>query len=169
MGRPGRIGALGLGNVKRQLVFVPIAESEMGVLAGESLAFPRAAYTVTPELLGDLGYAESASEDAEYAALVLASVAGLATHGIRLVVVAEVDEALVSDGEDQGNGQVRLSGLPSSAITAWFSDEPGTDVADAAAISRGLTIDQVWDLEQVQALLSDHDLLWNDVVEYRRQ
>ena len=55
-----------------------------------------------------------------------------------------------------------------AAITAWFADEPGTDVADAAAISKGLTIDQAWDLPQVQALLQEHDLLWNDVVEYRR-
>jgi len=155
--------------VKRQLVFVPIAEDEMGVLGGDSLEMPRRAYTVTGELLEELGYDEAASEDAEYAALVLASVAGLAEHGIRLVVVAEVEGSLIAAGDDPGNGQVLLGELPAAAITAWFADEPGTDTADAAAISRGLTIDQVWETEQVQALLNDHDLLWNDVVEYRRQ
>ncbi|NHB83714.1 hypothetical protein G7085_00700 [Tessaracoccus sp. HDW20] len=62
-----------------------------------------------------------------------------------------------------------LAELPTRSITAWFADEPGTDTADAAAISKGLTIDQVWETDQVQELLNNHDLLWNDVVEYRRQ
>ncbi|MFT3886616.1 MAG: hypothetical protein QM713_00390 [Arachnia sp.] len=154
--------------MKRQLVFVPIARSEMGVLGGEIAVADRVAYTVTPELLEELGYGENESEDAEYAALVLASVAALATHGERLVVVAEVDPALVRPGDDPANGQVVLASCPASAMTAWFADEPGTDIADAAAISKGLGIDEAWDLPQVQALLHDHDLLWNDVVEYRR-
>ena len=154
--------------MNRQLVFVPVAAHELDVLAGESLGPDRIAYTVTPELPEELGYAASDSEDAEYAALVLASVAGLASHGVRLVVVAEVDPSLVEPGEDPGNGQVSLRELPTKAITAWFADEPGTDVADAAAISKGMTIDQVWELPQVQDLLNNHDLLWNDVVEYRR-
>ena len=154
--------------MKRQLVFLPIAASEMGVLSGEIAVADRVAYTVTPRLLDELGYGENESEDAEYAALVLASVAALTTHGERLVVVAEVDPALVEPGDDPDNGQIVLTSCPASAITAWFADEPGADVADAAAISKGLTIDQAWDLPQVQALLQEHDLLWNDVVEYRR-
>lgn len=154
--------------MKRQLVFLPIAASEMGVLSGEIAVADRVAYTVTPRLLDELGYGENESEDAEYAALVLASVAALTAHGERLVVVAEVDPALVGPGEDPDNGQIVLTSCPASAITAWFADEPGTDVADAAAISKGLTINQAWDLPQVQALLQEHDLLWNDVVEYRR-
>ncbi|MBK7820372.1 MAG: hypothetical protein IPJ61_04675 [Tessaracoccus sp.] len=154
--------------MKRQLVFLPIAASEMDVLSGEIAVADRVAYTVTPRLLEELGYGENDSEDAEYAALVLASVAALTTHGERLVVVAEVDPALVRAGDDPDNGQIVLTSCPASAITAWFADEPGTDVADAAALSKGLTIDEAWDLPQVQALLHEHDLLWNDVVEYRR-
>lgn len=95
--------------MNRQLVFVPVSEDELRVLGGETLGADRPAYTVTPELLAELGYGESDSEDAEYAALVLASVAGLAAHGIRLVVVAEVDPSLVSAGEDPANGQVVLA------------------------------------------------------------
>lgn len=154
--------------MNRQLVFVPVSEDELRVLGGETLGADRPGYTVTPELLAELGYGESDSEDAEYAALVLASVAGLAAHGIRLVVVAEVDPSLVSAGEDPANGQVVLAELPTRSITSWFADEPGTDVTDAAAISKDLSIDQAWDLDQVQDLLNHHDLLWNDVVEYRR-
>lgn len=141
----------------------------MSVLADGRLALPRAAYTVTPELLVELGYEESASEDAEYAALVLASVAGLTAHGVRIVVVAEVDPSLLRKGEDPGNGQVEILDLPAASITAWFEDEPGTDVTDAAAISHDLTIDQVWEMNEVQDLLNNHDLLWNDVVEFRRK
>ena len=154
--------------MKRQLVFLPIAASEMGVLSGEIAVADRVAYTVTPRLLDELGYGENESEDAEYASLVLASVAALTTHGERLVVVAEVDPALVEPGDDPDNGQIVLASCPASPVTAGFAGVPGADVADAAAISKGLTIDQAWDLPQVQALLQEHDLLWNDVVEYRR-
>jgi hypothetical protein len=154
--------------VKRQLVFIPIAADELGVLVGDPAVEDRPAYTVTPELLDELGYTEADSEDAEYAALVLASVAGLAAHGVRLVVVAEVDPALISASVDPANGGVILRSCPTGAMTAWFADEPGVDVADAAAIARGLSIDLAWDLPQVQELLQEHELLWNDVVEYRR-
>ena len=155
--------------MKRQLVFIPISADEAGVLGGDPTLRQRVAYTVTPELLQELGYDESESEDAEYAALVLASLAGLSAHGTRLVVVADVDAAQVRPGDDPANGQVVLDEVPHSWITAWFADEPGTDIADAAAIARGLTIDEAWDLPQVQELLQHHDLLWNDIVEYRRE
>ena len=140
----------------------------MGILSGDPMVVDRVAYTVTPELLAELGYDEAESEDAEYAALILASLAGLATHGVRLVVVAEVAQDLIGPAEDPSNGEVRLSGCPVSAMTAWFGEDQGVDYADAAAIARGLTIDQAWDLPEVQALLQSHDLLWNDRVEYRR-
>ena len=154
--------------MKRQLVFIPIAEGELGVLAGDLPVVNRPAYTVTPELLAELGYLVAESEDAEYAALILASLAGLTTHGVRLVVVAEVTTDLTGRAEDPSNGEVRLSSCPVSAMTAWFAEEEGVDFADAAAIARGLTIDQAWDLPEVQALLQSHELLWNDRVEYRR-
>ena len=42
--------------MKRQLVFLPIAASEMGVLSGEIAVADRVAYTVTPRLLDEMGY-----------------------------------------------------------------------------------------------------------------
>ena len=155
--------------MKRRLVFIPVAADELGVLKGDPAVADRVAYAVTPELLAELGYDEAESEDAEYAALVLASVAGLAAHGERLVVVAQVDGSLVRAGEDAANGEVLLTGCPPSAMTAWFSEEPGVDYRDAAAIAKGMTIDQAWEQPQVQELLNHHDLLWNDVVEYGRE
>lgn len=154
--------------MKRQLVFIPVAPDELGILNGDPAVADRTAYTVTDELVAELGYDAKDAEDAEYAALVLASVAALCSYGQRTVIVAEVDPTLVSGGVDPANGQVQLASCPTSAMTSWFADEPGTDVADAAAISRGLTIDQAWDQPAVQVLLNSHDLLWNDVVEYRR-
>ena len=154
--------------MKRQLVFIPVAADELGVLVGDPPIENRPAYTVTPDLLAELGYAEAESEDAEYAALILASVAGLAAHGVRLVVVAEVEPSLIEVSEDPANGEVLLLSCPTSSMTAWFAEEPGVDVTDAAAMAHGLTIDLAWDLPQVQDLLQEHELLWNDVVEYRR-
>lgn len=136
------------------------------MLAGLPAVVDRVAYTVTPQLLAELEYGEDEMEDAEHAAMVLASVAGLCAHGERVVVVAEVDEGQVKPGVDPANGQVVVHQCPPSAMTAWFADEPGVDVSDAAAVARGLSIDEAWGQPEVQALLENHDLLWNDKVEY---
>lgn len=153
--------------VQRQLVFIPVGPDELGVLVGRPPIYDRTGYTVTPELLAELEYGEDQVEDAEHAAMVLASVAGLAAHGERLVVVADVDASDVGPGVDRANGQVIVARCPPSAMTAWFAEEPGVDVTEAAAIAKGMTIDQAWAQPQVQELLENHDLLWNDKVEYR--
>ncbi len=153
--------------MKRQLVFIPISSAELGVFAGRPPIVDRTAYTATPQLLAELEYTEDQMEDAEHAAMVLASVAGLSAHGERVVVVAEVDSSLIKPGVDPDNGQVVLAQCPPSAMISWFAEEPGVDVSDAAAIAKGLTIDQAWAQPQVQALLENHDLLWNDKVEYQ--
>lgn len=151
----------------RQLVFIPIASDELSVFVGRPAVVDRTAYTVTPELLAELGYGQDDLEDAEHAAMVLASVAGLSAHGERVVVVAEVEPDRVLPGIDPDNGQVILTQCPPSAMIAWFTEEPGVDTADAAAAAKGLTIDQAWAQPQVQQLLEHHDLLWNDKVEYQ--
>lgn len=136
------------------------------MLAGRPPVVDRVAYTVTPELLAELEYGEEEEEAAEHAAMILASVAGLSAHGERVVVVAEVDQAQVKPGVDAANGQVVVAQCPPSAMISWFAEEPGVDAADAAAIAKGMTIDQAWAQPQVQELLENHDLLWNDKVEY---
>lgn len=128
----------------------------------------RPAHRVTPELLDELGFEPGQEEDAEYATLVLASVAALAAHGERLVLVAEVDSSLITPGDDAVNGECLVSRVPQSAMTCWFSDSDEVDPGDAAAAAKGLDIDVAWEMPEVQALLHGHDLLWNDVEEYRR-
>lgn len=151
--------------MQRQLVFIPVASDELDVLVGRVPVENRRAYTVTPDLLEELGYTADMAEDAEYAALVLASIAGLVEFGERVVVVAEVDPALVEPGEDSPNGECLLTRCPPESMTAWFVDAPGVDLPE---VRKGAGIDEAWDMPEVQELLAEHDLLWNDVAEYRR-
>lgn len=144
----------------KTLIFVPVSPSDAADAASGTLT-DRRGFTVTPELLAMLGYDESLREDAEYAAMVIASVAGLADNGERIVLVAEVDPVNVVEGTDPTNGEVRVTELPASSIVAFFTDEPGVDVSAAAEAARGRSVDDAWDAPAVQALLGDCDLLWH--------
>ncbi|GAB3821462.1 hypothetical protein GCM10028820_29900 [Tessaracoccus terricola] len=154
--------------MERQLVFVPIRSDELGAITGAVALERRSAHTVTPELLEALEYSTGQLEDAEYAAMVIASVAALSAHGERLVLVAEVPPSQVRPGTDPGNGQVEVLEVRPESVTCWFSEAEGVDYADAAAAAAGLDIDTAWDFPQVQELLHANDMLWNDVEEYRR-
>ena len=147
------------------LVFVPISADDAPRAASGTLAGPLTAYAVTRELVGALGYGDDMAEDAEYAALVLASVAGLTRHGQRLVLVADVAPDLVSAGDDPANGEVRLARLEPRWIVSWFTDEPSVDVTDAAAAAAGLDLDTAWDAAAVQELVASHELLWHGPAE----
>ncbi|RMB60052.1 hypothetical protein EAX62_10115 [Tessaracoccus antarcticus] len=59
--------------------------------------------------------------------------------------------------------------MPPAAMTCWFGDADDVDVTSAAAAAKGLGIDIAWEMDEVQQLLHGHDLLWNDVEEFRRQ
>ena len=155
--------------MERQLVFIPVAREELDAIQGLRQLRDRPAHRVSPELLEELGYESKDQEDAEYATLVLASVAALAAHGERLVLVAEVDTSFISPGDDLVNGACVVSRVPTAAMTCWFGDADDVDPTDAAAAAKGLDIDVAWDMDEVQQLLHGHDLLWNDVEEYRRQ
>ena len=152
----------------RELVFIPVARDELVAIDGSIQLTGREAHRVTPELLAALGYTAEQQEDAEYAALVLASVAALTKFGERLVLVAEVAGSLVVSGDDLENGACIVARVAPEAMTCWFSEAPGVDTSVAAAAARGLDIDTAWGFDEVQELLRDSDLLWNDVEEYRR-
>lgn len=151
----------------RVLTFVPVTPAEALALGREGTepACPRPAFAVTPELVAALGYTPDQGEDAEYAALVLASVWSLAHAGVRLVLVAELAPDLVSepDDADADNGEVRVSGVPRGSVVAWFGDEPQAAalVAAAASAAKGHDIDTAWEQPAVQELITQHDLLWH--------
>ena len=152
----------------KELVFIPIARDELAAIDGSVLLTGRAAHHVTPELLAALEYTAGQEEDAEYAALVLDSVAALTRFGERLVLVADVDTSLIASGDDPENGACVLTRIAPEAMTCWFSEAPGVDASAAAIAVRGLDIDTAWGFDEVQELLHESDLLWNDVEEYRR-
>lgn len=141
-------------------VFVPVGPGwSLQELPAQVLA-----HAVRPELLDAFDYTLDQVEDAEYAALVLASVAALAEHGERTVWCFAADPTQVSDPDpdDQShNGQVLVSGLRPTQLTAWYTDEPGVVVTEAAAQASGLDLDQAWEQSAVQQLLADHALLWH--------
>ena len=149
-------------------MFIPIAHEELAAIDGTVQLTDRKAHRVTPELLSSLGYTPGQQEDAEYAALVLASVAALAAYGERLVLVAEVEASLVRSGDNPANGDCLVAQVAPEAMTCWFSEAPASTFPPPQQPAQGLDVDTAWGFEEVQGLLHESDLLWNDVEEYRR-
>lgn len=152
----------------RTLVFIPVTRDELDAITGARVLRDRVAHTVTPELMDELGYEDGQEEDAEYATLVLASVASLAQYGERLVLVAEIPSSRVSPAADAANGQCRVDEVPTGSITCWFADDESVDPSGAAEQARGLGIDEAWEADAVSRLIHGHQLLWNDVEEFKR-
>lgn len=134
------------------------------IAAGEPL-INKSAFTVTPELMIALDYGSDLIEDAEFAAMVIASVAGLSAHGERIVLVAEINEDHTSDVVDPENGEIILATLAAGTVVAFFCDDTDADCSAAARASSGLSIDEAWEREEVQDLLNSSDLLWHGVEE----
>lgn len=155
--------------MQRTLVFIPVQPGELAAISGQVELVQRPAHTVTPELMEALGYQSDQTEEAEYAAMVLASVAALSQFGQRLVLVAEPESSLVRTVPGGTNGECIVAAVPRSAITCWFSESDDVDPTAAADAARRLSIDQAWELDAVSELVQGHQLLWNDVVEYQRQ
>lgn len=151
--------------MQKHLVFVPVTAAERRQLKEGQELGPRSAFTVTEELCAALDYGPDELEDAEYAAMVIASVAGLARLGARLVIVAEVDASALGQVIDAGNGERELRRVRPGEVTAFFAEDTGADTAVAAVAARGLGIDEAWELEEVQALLNQADLLWHGAEE----
>ena len=62
-------GGIYSGAVAKELIFIPIARSELGAIDGSLSLKQRPAHRVTPELLAALEYSPEQQEDAEYAAV----------------------------------------------------------------------------------------------------
>lgn len=128
------------------------------------------AYAATADLISAHDYRADEREDADYAAQLYASVAGL-TGGAddygRLVVAAEAPLAAVSDRRsDTDYGAIRVRGLDWACVTAVFVDEPEAadavrDAREAVAASENQSLDELLSLPEVAALTRDHELLWH--------
>ena len=152
----------------RTLTFVPVARAEaVAFAAGEALDVPRAGFAATKALYEALEYTPDQDEEAEHAAMLLASVWALAEHGERLVLVAELPDTSLGAGEgvDLHNGSVTVRTLPAGAVVAWYADAAGTPTVQAAEAASGQVLDDAWDAPAVQRLLAEHELLWHGVEE----
>jgi hypothetical protein len=142
------------------LVFLPVTAADLATWATTGvLPGPRRGYAVTPGLLA--AFEPVDDEDAEHLALLVASVAGLAGNGVRLVAVAEGAASPVLHGAVDF-GEVRLGDLSFQSVQSLFVDEPAAPGLPAAATAAaGLPLQAAWDDAAVVALLEEADLLWH--------
>lgn len=152
------------------MIFIPLRrEDALAVRQTGGQKDDLDAYAATGELIAAHDYRPDEREDADYAAQLYASVAGLADGDdyCRLVVAAEVPLAGVSDGRtDREYGAIRVRGLDWADVTAVFVDE--AEAADAVRDARkavGSAEDQglesLLELPEVAALTTTHELLWH--------
>lgn len=133
----------------KELVFIPIARSELAAIDGSVLLTGRATHRVIPELLAALEYTADQGKDTKYAAPVLTSVATLTEFGERLVLVVDVDTSLITSGDGPENGACVLTRIASEAMTCWSSKTPGVDVSAAVTAIHGLDINTAWGFDEV--------------------
>lgn len=116
------------------------------------------AWSATPAVHEAFDLPPRADEDAEYAAMLLASVAALASTGRRRVLGFEVAADQVSDNGDE---TVTVTRLRPTQLVSWFADADDVDAAPAASASAGLDVDAAWELPEVADLVEHHPLLWH--------
>jgi hypothetical protein len=145
------------------LLFVPVSADQLRTWAGVGV-LPAGAvgYAVTPGLCA--AFEVSDDEEAEQIAMVVASIASLATYGRRLVVVAAGVGVPKGDADF---GEVQLPQLRYQDVASIFADEPGQElVAVAAKAAAGQPLSTAWDQPEVTALLANTDLLWHGAGEW---
>lgn len=145
------------------LLFVPLSPAELADwAAGGPIDWPRRAFSATGGLRSAFETADE--EEAEHIALLVASVAGLARHGVRLVAVVE---AVGEPSGDPDFGEVLVAQLPYSAVQALFAEEADASaVLPAATAANGLELAAAWDDPAVISLLENADLLWHGPAEW---
>lgn len=155
--------------VPRMMIFVPLGHDQARQLraAGRSdQVF--AGFAATAQMITAHGYRSDEREDADYAAQLYASLAGLRTSADdgRLVVAAEVPIARVGDGDtDTDYGAITVAGLDWADAAAVFVDAP--EAADAVRTARKAIVSAadsslagILALPEITTLTDDHELLW---------
>lgn len=128
-----------------------------------------AAFAATGQMIGAHGYRSDEREDADYAAQLYASVAGLlpGADPARLVIAADVPISRIRDGaRDADYGAIRVMGLDWADVTAVFVDEPEAAAAvrsarQAIAAAQDPDLEAILELPAVTALTDAHELLWH--------
>jgi hypothetical protein len=148
------------------LLFLPVSGAQLadwaaaGVLAG-----PLTGYAVTPAF--QAAFEPADTDEGEYLALQIASVAALVDNGVRQVAVVEGDVQPSVNPEELDFGAVTCTDLRFGAIASLFADEPDAPgLAEAAAAVGGLSLQAAWDHPAVITLLEEGDLLWHGAGEW---
>ena len=140
------------------LVFVPVSVDELRAWAGAGVLTPIAAFAVTAAMRAGFGFAADDDEEAEHTALHIAGLAGLLRGERRLVAVVSAAARPVPDGEF---GEVTVQALPWAAVTALFAEDAPQSAARLHHRLAGSTLATAWDDAEVEAFLSEHELLWH--------
>ncbi len=150
----------------RPVVLVPVTPPQARRLRSDGrLVGPLQGFTADAQLCATFDL-ESGSEEAEFAAFQVASVAALLSGDSRLVLAARPRTTRPSGCSDGANGAVELGELGLRDIDAYFSDDDCRDaVGEISRLVAGMGLDEAWELPSVQALLADHPLSWHDVSE----
>lgn len=151
------------------LVAIPLSRGQVGeLIRSASLSGPLQGFIANEALVATFALVESDNEQAEFATLQIASIAGLAAHGVRVVLIANVPKAEIPVPEDlleAHNGAVQLTGLSARWVESFFTEDPNVDPAPAARACAGLDLDAAWEVAEVQELLGQTDLLWHSSAE----
>ena len=149
----------------RPVVFLPVTGGQASRLVAEGLlGGPLPGYSATADLCATFDLAPG-GEDAEFAAFQVASVAALLAGSSRLVLVARPRTALLNQAGEQGNGGVEIGALELHEVEAFFTDTEPSVCRSASRGAAGHTIDEAWELPEVQAVLAEPPLSGHDVSE----
>lgn len=152
------------------MIFIPLQpEQAQAIRSAGRCDDEFVAYAATGRMIAAHGYRPDEREDADYAAQLYASIAGLRSGQaeLRLVVAADVPIARVRDGgSDEAYGAILVTGLDWSDAAAVFIDGPeAADAVRAARKAVASTTDSsrasILELPEVTALTDEHELLWH--------
>lgn len=145
----------------KPLVFLAVDPARVPALRDQGTVPQGLAFAATPELTEHFDYGEGSEEDADYAAQVFASLAGLAAGWDRCVLAIAVPRLPNSAGE-VSHGEVGQPAFGWTDVQAIFVDEPAALPLTRAYAeqARGRDIADLWADPATDALLAEHDLLW---------
>ncbi|MYW00659.1 hypothetical protein [Streptomyces sp. SID3343] len=141
-------------------VFIPTTPAGLSALHADGMivATPLTAYAVTDALRE--WYESQDSEELEYAAMTQAAEASLRLLAgepgarRRVVLAADVPDAMVADASHEGPATVTVSAtVPRKRVAAVHMDTADAEAAIAAALAGGLT-------DELVEATEEHELLW---------
>lgn len=148
------------------LVLVPVARELVGradVFDPDAEMFAIAANEQLHQTF-ELGPDEG--EQAEYAALSLASLWGALHLGNHVVLSLQANPAQLRPASTEvGNGAVLVQGPSRKHAVAWFDCDVPLDPDTAAGLADA-DLDQAWDDERVQRWFANREFIWHDIEEW---